>query len=1275
MRLSALMSSPGAKDETQVNSVPQPEVALRVHDVDDSQSGTNSEHVRHDDSKTKPRSGNKLNRPSSARHFWEHLATNEEVLRRLGTHAEYGLTSEVACYRLQKHGMNQLTLTHLEPWWKHVVRHLTDPLLILVQVGVLLCFSAFIVDRTNRTYLYMSLFVLSIIAFTTMLHLAHGQWATQEMRELRLRALRTGRSVVVRDGRAPTPIDARDLVVGDVILLREGDIVPADVRILQSHNFAVNNASLTGQSESITLASDTASVADPLRATNLAFRGTTALQGACSAVVIATGDRTLLATTASMTLFSTDTKDALAQSPLKDNLRDFCINVCAVAVFVGITFFIVNLRLLRVNSKNSITSTVGIVTSNVPVGVLVTVTVSLMVSAQILRRRHKAVVKKLHSIATLGTITTMLIDKTGTLTQNDMSVSHLSFGGNVHVVDAKWQPPPVSTVNESEVDPDVSGRSIESETMVNDARACFDALLKAMSTCSTATISEDGSIIGGETSELAILHFTKRFHDTMKYRKSQKMVNMIPFDAYHRIMVTVTDESQIVDSDEKHGKRKLHVIMKGAAERVLDASDTVRTGKIVEGRDTRTMSVSERHMWDNRVGYFGRRGERVLAYAECYIHDETEISRAIRQGDVRAIPTMTGMTFLGLVSLSDAVREDASRAMSACRASGIRVWLTTGDGAATAMTTGRTAGVIAKETQVICEAHGDVVRHLGNDTAVVMEGQHLRSLDDEEWDRLLQNDEVIVARASPADKMRTMGRLRVAGETMGAVGDGGNDVGMVGLSDAGVALGRSTNEANCMATASVSDIYLDSDELVGIISGVTEGRRVWDNVKKGVIFSLSSNTSQMLVFMLAVFLQMPTPMSAGMLLLCGTWTEVFGCAALAYEGPEPDVNSGNWSTREESSRLTCRSHSRSRGYSNRRRHMKKFIFNGRVMSFACLQLGVMQCAAGLFGYGISFARDGLSPRVLAGLDAKRGRFGAESRDAERWLAVVVRRKRDMRILESGGRSEAQGFARSVAWFSKSDRHFAQYFSEFPSSGFTWDEEETFDNLRPPGHLFEDMVKVVGLELQRPPCAVFSCRLTRNTGSTTNSSSSERAVVWNDPNCFTDANPGGVKLHGVRTSRWQVRKHDLAMSTRMVRTDECINFWTPQRQREALRRAQVAAVTGLIIVRMASLWTCRRRISSGFEGLSGENWIAMGIAMWAMISMVVGLGWSAARTRDWWWWWWMWAIGLFFAVVLLVYDELRKALVRRHLRNMTEMAVVKDCVLNRSAKWTYSLTAW
>lgn len=1270
------MSSSAEKGDTNAATVSQPEVALRVHDGNDSRSEGNDEPNRPDDTKPKIHPGSKLKRPASARNVWEHLATCDEVLRRLGTHAEYGLTSEVACYRLQKHGMNQLTMTNMEPWWKHVARHLTDPLVILVQTCVLLCFSAFVIDRTNHTYLYMSLFFFTVIMLTAMLHLLHGQWSTQAMLEFRLRAIRTGGAVVVRDGRAPTPIDARDLVIGDVILLREGDTIPADVRILQSHNFAVNKGSLTGQSGSVTLVSDATSVADPLRATNLAFRGTTAMQGACSAVVIATGDNTLLATTAAMTLFSTDTKDALAQTPLKDNLGEICANVCAVAILIGTAFFVINLYFLHVNVTNNLTSTVGIVTSNVPVGVLVTITVSLMVSAQILRKRHEAVIKRLHTIATLGAITTVAMDKTGTLTQNNMNVAHISFGGNVHVVNKDWHPPDSSTVDEAENDPGVSEEDDGNQTR-SDAHACFDALLKAMSVCSTATMSEDGSVLGGEASELAILQFTERFHDTMEYRKSQKMINMIPFDAYHRIMVTVTDERQNNQEDVDNEEAKLHVIMKGAPERVLDASDTVRTGKIVEGRITRTMSVSERQMWDSRVEYFGRRGEKVFGYAECYINSEMEVSKAIRQGDVRAIPTMTGMTFLGLVSLSDEVRDDASTAMAICKASGIRVWLTTGDGVATAVTTGRSTGIITKETQVIRETHGDVVRHIGNDITPVLEGRQLRSLDDEEWERLLQNNELVVARASPADKMRAIGRLRGAGETVGAVGDGGNDVGMMGLSDIGVALGRSTNEANCLATATVSDLYVNSDKLVGVTDGVTEGRRVWDNVKKGMVFSLSSNTSQLLLFMLALLLRMPTPMSAGMLLLCGTWTEVFGCVALAYEGPEPDVHTENWGSRKSGAGLSSRKR-RSRGYLNRKGHMTKFILNTRVVSFACFQLAVMQALAGMIGYGVSFAKDGIRPKVLSGLDVSRGRFGAELGDEQRWLAVVMRRKDSTGFLTGGNVVKMSGYARSATWISKSDAHFAAYFSERPPGGFAL-KQEAFADLRPPGRAFENMVKVAVNELQRPPCTPYSCRLADTTSFTPisfNESSTPFTIAWNDLNCFTAANPGGVKLHGARTSRRQVRMHEMKTSERITKTEECVHFLTPRHQRDMLRRAQAAAVTGLIIVRMAALWTCRRRISSGFTSMSGDNWIVTGIAMLAMGSMAIGFSWTSADTRDWWWrWWWMWAIGITFAVVLIAYDEMRKALIRRHLRNESEMVIVKDSLKNRLAKWVYFLTAW
>lgn len=1240
------MLSQNTKTSTRRNSVSQPDFAFR-------ESSSDSDDSKNDSSKFDNEPDAQVNIPTPKRLVWEHLVTCDEVLRRLGTNPKQGLLSEEAQYRSQTHGRNTLTLPDKEPWWRHVTHCLADPLTILVQICALLCLLAYALNLQDRTYFYMAIFIQALIAFTTMLHLIYWQRSTSALRELKHRGLSNARAVVVRDGNAPKTLHAGELVVGDIVVIREGDTVPADVRILKSHNFAVNSASLTGRSSSVLLSADVASVADPLFATNIAFRGATAVQGACTAVVTATGDDTILATTSSLLLFDEKTKNALAQPPLRENLLDFSINTSICALVVGLILFIVNQYGLRIAIEQNVVSMVGIVVSNVPLGVSVTLTMSLILSARLLEKRYGMIVKNLDTIATMGTTTTVLMDKTGTLTQNETEVSHIAFGGGVHAVNTEWRPPEIMAVhgprNHDDDDPDIPDNATG-----NSARS-FNALLKAMSLCSSASMSEDGSTIGGDMSDVAMLRFTERFHNTMAYRRLNPLINMIPFDSYHRMMVTVTHEPDTGGI----GEGALHVVIKGAPDRILDASDSVNIGMVDDTDGVRTMSVSERNMWDNRVDYFGKRGERTLGYAECYIQDGTNISKAIKDGDVRAIPTMTGMTFLGLVSLSDKPREDAARAIGIFKEAGIRVWIATGDDSITALSAGRTTGLVTRETLTIRDVPGDILRYARHDMTILLEGHHFRQLDDNEMGRLLANDEVVIARATAADKMRIAARLRNADEVVSAVGDGGNDVGMMVLSDAGVSLGHLTNEATCMSTATVSSIHICSDAVCGIPDAVIEGRRIWDNLKKGVIFSLSSNTSQMIPFVVALIFRMPMPLSAGLLVICGALTEAIGCAALSYEEAERAVSTEGWGNDEFEWDSNRHSSGNKRKHRRKRTQMRKLMVSGRAISFACLQIGVMQSLAGIFAYTVSYLHDGLSPRMLVGLDAGRGQFGGTVPDNQRWLAVLVRTR--LEDLREGGRGQILGLATQVGWFSKSDREFAKYFSAHPPDGFQQQRVESFDKLQPFQQAFEDMVKIIGHSFNRPPCMGYRCILSKSISKF----ETNNTEVWNDMRCFSQENRGGVTL--LQPEEESLRN----IANTKIRTGECVEFWTPRRQYEALQRGQAAMVTGLIIARMVALWTCRKREASGFN--RGSNLIMMSVAMLGMVGVILQVNWKLIKSVAMPWWTWTTAIP--FSLFIAIYDEVRKALVRRHIRNESEMVVVSNSTLDQVAKWTYFTTAW
>jgi sodium/potassium-transporting ATPase subunit alpha len=344
---------------------------------------------------------------------WQHQLSPPEVADRLGTSLTKGLSSSTAATRLAKHGPNVLTPPLSLPLWRKILSHFTDFFSLLLLFAALLCLVAYLIDHDDPVHLYLSLFLFGVVVTTSLFSFAQQYKSDRTLEEFR--NLLPPKATVVRNGHVAV-IPAADLVVGDLVHITLGDKIPADIRITHNTRLSVDNSPLTGESEPCqrSVHSD---AGDPLEAPNLAFFGTLAVDGSAHGIVVATADATVFGHIAHLT---SDACADAGMTTLHADIHHFVVIISVFAVTIGLFFFIVGIvkgtRFLR-----NIVYSIGIIVSNVPEGLLATVTVSLTASARRMARRN-VLVKNLEAIETLGSTTVICSDKVSLL-QNDFILS------------------------------------------------------------------------------------------------------------------------------------------------------------------------------------------------------------------------------------------------------------------------------------------------------------------------------------------------------------------------------------------------------------------------------------------------------------------------------------------------------------------------------------------------------------------------------------------------------------------------------------------------------------------------------------------------------------------------------------------------------------------------------------------------------------------------------------------------------------------------------------
>ncbi len=731
--------------------------------------------------------------PSSAAPSW-HVLSATETVNRLEVDSEKGLTPGQASERAARYGPNEIQERRARGPWRILFDQFTDfMILVLIAAAVV---SGIIGDPPDAIAIVVIVVLNGVIGFI--------QEYRAERAVASLKMLAALSAKVLREGQV-AHISGTQLVPGDLVLLEAGNVVPADLRLVEAIQLKVDEAALTG--ESVAVEKNAAALKDPASPLgdrlNMAYKGTIATYGRGRGVVIATGMATELGKIAALLGAAGDTK-----TPLQKRLAQFgkrlsiaALAICAIVFLVGV---------LRGESLVLMFLTaVSLAVAAIPEALPAVVTVSLALGARKMVKKE-ALIRRLPAVETLGSVTYICSDKTGTLTQNKMRVEELYADEILITKDDRTRP----------------------------AGEAWDLLLRAMALSNDAA-RNDRDVLFGDPTEVALyLAALEAGFDKARLEGVSPRVGEIPFDSDRKRMTTLHREEE-----------RILAFTKGAPEQVIDRCVTVAGRSGLQGLQAKAVL--------ERADQMASEGLRVLAVAyRVWPSLPAELSPDAVEQD---------LTLLGLVGLMDPPREEAREAVALCRSAGVTPVMITGDHPTTARAIASRLGII-------------------EDGGTVMTGQELARLSLKELEARVEEVRVY-ARVAPEQKIKIVKALQDKGEFVAMTGDGVNDAPALKRADIGVAMGLAGTD---VARESAHMILLD-DNFATIVSAVREGRRIFDNIRKFIRYTMTSNSGEIWTIFLAPFLGLPIPLLPIHILWINLVTDGLPGLALAVEPEEKGI--------------------------------------------------------------------------------------------------------------------------------------------------------------------------------------------------------------------------------------------------------------------------------------------------------------------------------------------------------------------------------------------------
>lgn len=717
-----------------------------------------------------------------------------------------GLSESEASERLQLFGENLLPEKKKESKMIRFLKHFND-ILIYILFGAAIV--TFILGH------YIDTFVIVLVAIVNA-SIGFFQENKAEKALEDIKKMLSLKANVIRGGKT-IEIDAALLVVGDIVLLNPGDKVPSDLRLLKADNLKIEESPLTGESvaveKDVRILPEDTMLGDRI---NMAFSSTMVSAGTGIGIVVGVGENTEIGKINQMI-----SEVEELTTPLLRQTARFGKTISVVIVFGAIVTFIFGYFFRDYEIQGLLMSVIGLAIAAIPEGLPAILSIILAIGVQNMAKRN-AVVRNLPSVETLGSVSVICSDKTGTLTKNEMTVETLETrDGEFEVTGTGYEP-------NGEIQSENKKINVSDNPVLSELIECFRI-------CNEASINkgEDGLwVINGDPTEAALIVLS---YKSGLSRDRTARISTIPFDSEYKYMATLVEK-------EDHNI----IYIKGAPDKLLDIA------KLERNQDEE--HALEKEYWSDKISALAGRGQRIMGAAYKVVGKEV---KTIDHEDIEE-----DVVFLGLAGIIDPPREEAVESVARCKEAGITVKMITGDHVDTART-------IAKELGI-----GDGVN--------AIEGKDLERMTDEEMEEAVMTYDVF-ARTSPNHKLRLVKALQARGVICAMTGDGVNDAPALRKANVGIAMGIKGTEV----TKDAAEVVLTDDNFSTIVAAVEEGRRVYDNLKKTILFVLPTNGAESFLIIASILFGTIMPLTPIQILWVNMVTSVTISLALAFEKIEP----------------------------------------------------------------------------------------------------------------------------------------------------------------------------------------------------------------------------------------------------------------------------------------------------------------------------------------------------------------------------------------------------
>jgi magnesium-transporting ATPase (P-type) len=756
-----------------------------------------------------------------------------QVHESLGS-TDRGLSTEQANQQRTIFGENAYTVEKSDGCFKRLLAQIHNLLIyVLLAAGAITIIIGHYVDAGV---------ILAVVVLNVTIGLYQEGKAEKSLQAIK--KLLAPKTQVWRDGKLQT-LPADVLVPGDVLQVASGDHLPADVRWLDVANLNVDESALTGESVPVN------KIIEPVQADvslgdrfSMGYAGTLVTQGQGRAVVVGTGMHTEMGRIGRMIESVTQT-----QTPFIQNMEQFSRWLTLTILIAAVFLFAYGYWWIQLGGVEIFMAVVGLAVAAIPEGLPAILTITMAIGVQRMAKRQ-AVVRRLPAVETLGAVTVICSDKTGTLTRNEMTVQGVCLAGETLTVEGVGYEPTGAVLDPSKQALKPLAALTTKVTFSSVALLPIEWLVLISVLCNDASV-ECGSdaewTVSGDPTEAALLTLAMKLGlKTKPWQQQLARVACVPFESVHRFMATAHNNP----TKERAGDQFL--LVKGAPEKLLDLADDQLT-------QAGLREPLDRDYWLQMIEAQAQMGRRVLAFAI-----KTGLN-GLNQINIGA--QVNALTFIGLAGIVDPPRQEAIESVALCQEAGIRVKMITGDHAGTAM-------AIAKALGLACDGQKALI------------GLDIETLSAQELESAVQRNDVF-ARASPEHKIRLVRALQTNGEVVAMTGDGVNDAPALKQADIGIAMGKKGTEAAKQA----AEIVLADDNFASIVNAIKEGRTVYDNLKKSIAFLLPINGGESMAITVAILIGVTLPITPLQILWVNMVSAIGLAMVLAFEPAEADIMS------------------------------------------------------------------------------------------------------------------------------------------------------------------------------------------------------------------------------------------------------------------------------------------------------------------------------------------------------------------------------------------------